>query len=197
LCKKKQDKNYNKNKIVSVDDKKKKLHYLKKWRKENCEKIIEYRQKNYENNKEILLLQNKIYRNNNIIIIKERLKIYHQNNKEKRKEYLKNKTSNDFLFKLKNTIRSRIKQFLKQQGYTKKNKTFDIVGCSPQFLKEHLEKQFIDGMTWENRSKWHIDHIIPLASAKTEEEIIKLCHYTNLQPLWATDNMKKGSKTPF
>jgi hypothetical protein len=52
-------------------------------------------------------------------------------------------------------------------------------------------------MTWDNQGKWHIDHIIPLSSGNTEEEIIKLCHYTNLQPLWAIDNMKKGSKTPF
>jgi hypothetical protein len=49
-------------------------------------------------------------------------------------------------------------------------------------------------MNWSNRNLWHIDHIIPLASAKTEEEMIKLCHYTNLQPLWAIENMSKGSK---
>jgi hypothetical protein len=52
-------------------------------------------------------------------------------------------------------------------------------------------------MCWDNQGKWHIDHIIPLSSGKTEDDIIKLCHYTNLQPLWAIDNMKKGSKTPF
>ena len=77
---------------------------------------------------------------------------------------------------------------------TKKNKTFDIVGCSPESLKEHLEKQFTNGMTWDNRSEWHIDHIIPLSSAKTEEELYKLCHYSNLQPLWAGDNLSKGNK---
>jgi hypothetical protein len=49
-------------------------------------------------------------------------------------------------------------------------------------------------MTWDNRSEWHLDHIIPLSSAKTEEELYKLCHYTNLQPLWAVENMKKGNK---
>ena len=50
-------------------------------------------------------------------------------------------------------------------------------------------------MTWNNRSEWHIDHIIPLSSAKTEEELYKLFHYTNLQPLWAKDNLIKGKKT--
>jgi hypothetical protein len=63
-----------------------------------------------------------------------------------------------------------------------------------EFLKKHLEIQFIEGMSWENQGKWHIDHKIPLSSAKTEEEVYKLCHYTNLQPLWAEDNLKKGSK---
>ena len=85
-------------------------------------------------------------------------------------------------------------EFLKVKNIRKKNKTFEIVGCTPEFLKEHLEKQFVDGMTWENRGEWHIDHKIPLSSAKTEEELYKLCHYANLQPLWAEENLKKGNK---
>jgi len=91
-------------------------------------------------------------------------------------------------------MRARIWKYVTLLNITKKNRTFDIVGCTPQELKEHLEKQFIEGMTWENRNEWHIDHIIPLSSAKTEEELYKLCHYTNLQPLWAVDNMKKSNK---
>ena len=79
---------------------------------------------------------------------------------------------------------------------SKRNKTFHIVGCPPEYLKEHLETQFVDGMSWNNygRYGWHIDHIIPLSSAKTEDELYKLCHYTNLQPLWAEDNLKKSNK---
>jgi len=60
-------------------------------------------------------------------------------------------------------------------------------------LKEHLEKQFDENMTWDNYGEWHIDHIIPLSSANTEEEMYKLCHYTNLQPLWAIDNIIKAN----
>ena len=91
-------------------------------------------------------------------------------------------------------MRSRLCNYLKRCGVTKKNKTFEIVGCTPKFLKEHLENQFIDGMNWDNRSEWHIDHLVPLSSAKTKDELYKLCHYTNLQPLWAKDNLKKSNK---
>lgn len=70
----------------------------------------------------------------------------------------------------------------------------DYLGCSkPTFIK-HMESQFRDGMTWENRGKWHMDHIIPLSTAKTSEDIKKLWHYENLQPLWAEENLAKGDK---
>lgn len=92
-------------------------------------------------------------------------------------------------------VRGRVKSFLKLKNITKQNKTFDIVGCSPELLKEHIEKKFTEGMSWELMGKYiHIDHIIPLSSANTEEEIYRLCHYTNLQPLWAEDNLKKSNK---
>ena len=70
------------------------------------------------------------------------------------------------------------------------------MGCSPKELKIYLEGQFTEGMSWDNhkRTGWHIDHIIPLSSAKTEEEVYRLCHYTNLQPLWCNENYKKGKK---
>lgn len=77
----------------------------------------------------------------------------------------------------------------------KKNKTFNYFGCTPQFLKEYLESQFVNGMSWDNHGDWNIDHIIPLSLSKTEEELYKLCFYKNLQPLWAEDNLKKSNKT--
>jgi hypothetical protein len=84
--------------------------------------------------------------------------------------------------------------FLKRHNISKKNKTMDMVGCDSHFLKEYLEQKFQQGMSWDNYGVWHIDHIIPLSSAKSEEEIYKLCHYTNLQPLWGIDNIKKSNK---
>jgi len=104
--------------------------------------------------------------------------------------YNKERKKIDVLFKLKVDMRNSVNRYLKYRS----QKTFDIVGCSPQFLKEYLQNQFTKEMSWDNHGLfgWHIDHITPLSSAKTEEELYKLCHYTNLQPLWAGDNLKKG-----
>jgi hypothetical protein len=124
----------------------------------------------------------------------EKRKVYRENYKKRKHEQRKERRKVDPVFTIINNVRARLYKYLKVNQIRKKNKTFEIVGCTPEFLKEHLEKQFVNGMSWENRDKWHIDHIIPLSSAKTEEELLKLCHYTNLQPLWAEDNLKKSNK---
>jgi hypothetical protein len=87
-----------------------------------------------------------------------------------------------------------IRKSIKKGEYTKQSKTYDILGIDYKGFKNHIENLFIDGMNWNNHGKWHYDHIVPLVSANTYEEIIKLNHYTNIQPLWAKDNLKKGSK---
>ena len=70
------------------------------------------------------------------------------------------------------------------------------MGCTIKELKQHLESKFVDGMTWDNRSEWHIDHKIPCSSfdLSKKEEQQKCFHYNNLQPLWAIDNLKKSNK---
>jgi hypothetical protein len=91
-------------------------------------------------------------------------------------------------------LRIRLKDALKNN--IKSKYTLELIGCSIIFLKQHLEKQFKIGMTWSNYGKWHIDHIRPCASfdlSKAEEQH-KCFHYTNLQPLWALDNLRKGTK---
>jgi hypothetical protein len=95
---------------------------------------------------------------------------------------------------LKERCRNRTSAYFKWQGRTKNKTTKELLGCEWEILKTHIESQFKDGMSWTNKEEWHIDHIIPLASAKTKQEILKLCHYSNLQPLLALDNLKKGSK---
>jgi hypothetical protein len=93
-------------------------------------------------------------------------------------------------------IRNSTNRAVKFAGRSKPSRSFELLGTDLEGFKAHIEAQFTDGMSWENHSEWHIDHIVPLASGKAPEEIWKLCHYTNLQPLWARDNMSKHAKTP-
>ena len=132
---------------------------------------------------------------------KERVKratnSYYHNNKDKRNSWEKKKLTEDSLFKIKKTLRHRLRCALYR--FEMKDETGSAIkdlGCSTQDLKAYLESKFLPGMTWDNWSirGWHIDHIVPLSSAGTKEELIKLCHYTNLQPLWWKDNISKGSK---
>ena len=114
--------------------------------------------------------------------------------KLKRNIYLKNKLKTDFNYKLIHTIRVRVKDVLR--GHSKSDSTINMLGCTINELWIHLEKQFKQGMTRQNHGKWHIDHIIPCSSfdlTKPEEQS-KCFHYTNLQPLWASENLAKGSK---
>lgn len=120
-----------------------------------------------------------------------------KNNKDKLAGYRRKWLSSDPKNAMADRVRRRINDFMKKMGYKKNNKTHKIIGCTWDELKLHIELQFTDGMSWENRSEWHIDHIIPLASAKTEEDVIRLNHYTNLQPLWAEDNLRKSDKMDY
>lgn len=113
--------------------------------------------------------------------------------REYRNLYVQRKLKSDPKFKLMFSCRKRIRGFLQSRGMKKNKRTHEILGCSWDALKLHLETQFKDGMTWSNHGirGWHIDHIIPLASAKSDIDIYKLCHYTNLQPLWWKENLQK------
>lgn len=160
------------------------------------ERQKEVRKIYYEKNKKEILVKAKFsYLDNKdkiLPLVKERQKT--EKYKKKRRANRKDRTEKDPLYKLRKGCSIRIWHFLKGAGKSKPTK--DLIGCSWDQLKKHLEEQFKDGMSWENWSKtgWHIDHIIPLSSANTLEEIERLCHYTNLQPLWAEDNLKKGAK---
>ena len=153
-----------------------------------CEK--KYKQKNYldkiDDNKKY---RKKYYQENKEKII-SRVIDYQKNNGTWMKKY-----NSDPLFRLNHNIRCRIREFLTSKKINKKNKTSEIVGCGQIELKTFIEEKFKQDMTWENYGEWHIDHIIPLSSANNEIEILKLCHFTNLQPLWKDENLKKGNKT--
>lgn len=135
-------------------------------------------------------IYNKRYREKN----KEKIKEWRKNNRTKIREQQRKYNSKDPLFKVKRSVRRAIHKHIKKRGYTKKAKSFKILGCPFDVFKQYIERQFTKGMTWDNYGDWHLDHIIPMASATTEEEVLKLNHYTNFQPLWAEDNLKKSDK---
>lgn len=158
----------------------------RKYRKENSEKIKEWRKNNAEH-------------------VKQWRKKYKQANKEKIAKYEREKRRTDPLYKLKANIRRTICDSLKQKGYLKDNQTIKIIGCTFDELKKYLESKFEYWMTWENKGLyngnpnygWDIDHIIPLSEAKSKDDVIRLNHYTNLQPLCSYINrdVKKNKIT--
>jgi hypothetical protein len=163
----------------------------------------------YIKNKEKRLLKNKSYRKD--LALKaaayNKTKIWVKNNPDKIKEYsFKNKKKNllrkkeryknDVIFKLRELIRSRLNHAIKNNQ--KIGSSITNLGCSIDELKTYLESKFQPGMTWDNygRNGWHIDHIKPLSKFNLSDpkEFKMACHYSNLQPLWAKDNLRKGSK---
>lgn len=98
--------------------------------------------------------------------------------------------------KMRNKYRGLISKYIKLEMVSEDNPVYKMVGCQPSDLRLHISSKFLEGMTWDNYGfyTWHMDHIIPLSSVEDESEIIRLCNYANLQPLWAEDNYNKGSK---
>ena len=170
------------------------------YRQKNKEKIQLYT-KSIRDKRKIYMAK---YYMENAEEIKKNVKAYNEEHKEHRakvqKELVKKYLSENIEYKLKTNIRKRVHQSLKYNRITKKEKTIFLLGCSYLFLKKYLETLFSEGMSWENMGMygWHIDHIIPCAAFDlTDIEQQKKCfNYTNLQPLWAKDNLQKSSKLP-
>jgi hypothetical protein len=169
---------------------------IQKYNKKSSEKRKIYYKENYER----LSILKKDWREKNKEQLKQKRKEYYIKNKVKRREknlmYVKKRFKEDFIFKLKARLRCRIYNYLKRKGYRKNCSSMSLIGIDKDGLRNHIENKFKEGMTWDNYGfyGWHIDHIIPLCSAKSEEELYKLFHYTNLQPLWWNENLSKSSK---
>ena len=159
----------------------------KKYREKNKKKLSDNHKKWYEENKEKW---------------NEYIKEYREKNKDKIREvkrnYERTRKANDPIYKLINNFRTAIYQVLKENNVQKNGHYFDILKYSPDDLIEHLEKQFMDNMTWDNYGKWHVDHIQPISSfnIKTigDNEFMRCWSLGNLQPLWGEENIKKSNK---
>lgn len=173
------------------------------------------RREKYAQNREQEIRDVKIYQSKNKDAVKKRIKAYQIKNKEKIKEYnkkweelnkerrkeycsnlRKKKKQTDKAYKLKCNVKSMINNSFTRRKYTKKSKNYKILGCNYDYFINYLLQTYKDnyGIEWDGIEKVHIDHIKPLKYAKTEEEVIKLCHYTNLQLLKEKDNLEKSFK---
>ena len=168
--------------------------------RDNREHYIKKQKQWYSKNKDKAYEMNKAYRERNIDWYRSYNKQYYEENAERMKENSKKslyrRIENDVGFKILQRLRKRMYDAVK--GNVKSARTIELIGCSTDKLRQHLEKQFTGGMSWENYGEWHVDHIIPCANFDfTKESDQRECfHYTNLQPLWAIDNIRKSNKMP-
>jgi len=167
-------------------------NHNKLYNKSNSYKISIQRKSFYDKNKERLLNDKKIkYEANRDIFIKRNT------------EYDKNKRQIDPIYRFKKNVRTMISKSFKKKSYTKKSQTFKIIGCLQDDFIKYIESKWEPWMNWDNyglfngepKFGWDIDHITPMITSETEDEIIKLNHYTNLQPLcsYINRNIKRDS----
>lgn len=166
--------------------------YLKKYHSENLENAKEYRCKNAVKIKTRM----KTYCDSNKVSKKEYNKKYFQENKKTLSNKQLKRRARDPLYRLKTNVRSLVRKALIRNSYQKDTKTADILGCSFTELNSHLRSTFEFNygipFTYIDSELLQIDHIIPLASAKTKEELLNLNHYSNVQYLFSWDNLEKG-----
>lgn len=163
-------------------EKYKKIH--DRWEKNNIDAVRKNRLRSYYRHKEKMNTYSREYKKKN----KDILKI-------KSRHYVKKKYYEDINFRLSVILRGRLWKAITRDS--KQSSALTLLGCTIDQLKIHLEKQFTKGMNWKNYGEWHIDHIKPCCSFDlTDLEQQKICfHYSNLQPLWAKDNIRKNGKT--
>lgn len=140
----------------------------KSWYADNGEKVKSYSKDYYEKNKEYVLTRNK--------------------------EYFSNKKKNDIQFRIACNLRSRLSKAISQK--TKTGSAAADLGCSLKEFRKHIQSKFKDGMSWDNYGDWHLDHIMPLSSfdLTNEGEFREAVHFSNIQPLWANENLSKGAR---
>ena len=199
----------NRQKNYYINNKEKIAEKDKKYQKKNKKKI-QKRVQAYNDRPEVKKWRseyNKAYGEANKESIKEVSKAYRTREKkrimEQKKIYVNKRIKSDPLFRLNRNYRRSCHRALQSIGHKKNNRSLKLLGLETwQELAKHLQSQFYDHpetgeeMTFDNHGYygWHIDHIIPISTATTEEEMIKLCHHTNLQPMWAEENRAKSNK---
>lgn len=166
------------------------------YRQANLDRCRANSKRHYHENKEYYANKIKTYRTENAEEIKKTHRVYLESHKDKINEHLRNRYYRDTQYRIKVILRSRLYDAVFRE--CKNGSAIEDLGCSIEFFKAYIEQRFEPGMTWDNwaHDVWHLDHIIPLASfdLTDREQLLKACHYTNIQPMWAKDNLSKGAK---
>ena len=174
--------------------------YHKAWRDKNREHLNGQAREKYKENPTAFKERKERYIVSHQERYKESNKRYKQENRQKCPDYERNKRHSDPVYRFRTSVRCLIWGYAKKKGYKGNKKTWELVGCDFDTFLAYIQSQFEDGMTLENyghgEGKWNIDHIIPISTAKTDEDVERLNHYTNLRPMWATDNYRRPKKTP-
>lgn len=168
--------------------------YVTKNKEKVSEKSKERYHKNGDRNREMLRASYHKNRDKRIRYSKAYYELNKKTINEKNNERSKKRRREDAFYALKCSLRELLVSAFTRSGFSKSSRSHEIIGCDWEFLRLHIEKQFHKGMGWDNRSEWHLDHITPLATATTKEEVIALNHFTNLRPMWAKDNLSKGAQ---
>lgn len=171
------------------------LERQRKYQKDNKEKILKQKKEYYQQNREVKLEKQKKYSREH----KKEIAEYRRNNRKAISAHNRLRRKTDVQYKLTVNLRSRLRCALKSNQ--KSGSAVRDLGCTIKELKVYLENQFQEGMTWDNWSfsGWHLDHVIPLSSFDLTDrgQFLKASHYTNLQPLWAKDNLRKSNKLNY
>lgn len=177
--------------------KKQRARYQAEYYEKNKQRKLQQHRQYREKHRERLKASHKVWRDKNRSYIKEKAQRYYDQNREaiiaKAVQYEQRRLKADSQFRFIHSVRTLIRNYVRRGLGIKPCKTETILGCGLLEFRAYLEASFEPSMSWENYGEWHIDHIVPISWATTEDEILRLNHYTNLQPLWAKDNFKKSN----
>lgn len=182
-------------KYIKENTEKEKI-YKKRYYEKHKEKVIKNVKKYYNENKDNLKIKAKERYIKNYDKISEQKKLYTKINRKRITAQEMRRKETDPLFRLKKLVRQSIRDSFKRKGLIKSSKTATLLGCSLKDFYQYILLTYKNNYNenYNKNTKIHIDHIVPLSTAKTEEEVKRLCHYTNLQLLKAEDNLKKSNK---
>ena len=172
----------------------------KAWRDKNADHVKEKAKENYLKNPQAHKARVDKYKASHSEQVKESRHRYKIENRQKCTDYQRQKRQSDPVYRFRSSFIHLMSLYRKKAGYTGSKGTWEMVGCDFDSFLLHIQSQFDEGMTMQNYGHrdgcWNIDHIVPMCTSKTDDDFERLNHYTNLRPMWASDNYKRPRKVP-